>query len=173
MKIFDLKDNEIIISPEILTIEVFSDIWKADKSKNKINAYNDFKYIYHTCDFNSPYANYSDSKRSEAVKEEVIGNKEYTPSTDVTTACRVYSALKESPIERLFNGVKEKIEDITAYLKNNDFNDETSQTTLKVMDSVSKLIGQYKTLESAVKAERETMAVKIRGDKQVNSQFNE
>ena len=71
MKIFDLKDNEITISPEILTIECFETLWKSDKSKNKINAYNDFKYIYHLCDFNSPYNNYSQEKRIEAIKEEV------------------------------------------------------------------------------------------------------
>lgn len=173
MKVFDLKDNEIVISPEILTIEIFNSIWKADKSKNKKSAYDDFKYIYHLCDFNSPYANYSEAKRVESVKEEVIGNKNYEPSEDVKMACSIYRNLKESPVERLFNGVKEKIEDITTYLKHNDFNDETSQTTLKVIDSVSKLVGQYKTLESAVKAEKETTAVKIRGDKQVNSSFNE
>jgi hypothetical protein len=173
MRIFDLKDNEITVSPEVLSILVFKDIWDSDKSKNKKNAYNDFKYIYHICDFNSPYNNYSEKKREEAVKEEIIGEKTYTPSEKVLQACRVYRNLKESPIERLFYAVKDKIEDITLYFKDNDFNDETSQTTLKVIDSVSKLVGQYKTLESAVKAEKETTNVKIRGDKKVDGNFNE
>lgn len=173
MKVFDLKDDEVIISPEILTISVFNEIWSSDKSKNKKNAYNDFKYIYHLCDFNSPYNNYSEEKRIQAIKEEVLGQKDYNPSEKVKQASVVYKSLKESPIERLYNGVKNKIEDITKYLNENEFTDETSQTTLKVIDSVSKLVGQYKTLEAAVKADKETLNVKIRGDKKVDSNFNE
>ena len=173
MKVFDLKDNEIIISPEILTISAFDEIWSSDKSKNKNNAYNDFKYIYHLCDFNSPYNNYSEEKRIQAIKEEVLGQKDYNPSEKVKQACVIYKHLKESPIERLYNGVKDKIEDITKYLNENEFTDETSQTTLKVIDSVSKLVGQYKTLETAVKSEKESSTVKIRGDKKVDSNFNE
>lgn len=173
MKIFDLKDNEVIISPEILTISVFNEIWNSDKTKNKKNAFNDFKYIYHLCDFNSPYNNYSEEKRIQAIKEEVLGQKDYNPSEKVKQASVVYKSLKESPIERLYNGVKNKIEDITKYLNENEFTDETSQTTLKVIDSVSKLVGQYKTLEAAVKADKETLNVKIRGDKKVDSNFNE
>lgn len=173
MKVFDLKDDEVIISPEILTISVFNEIWNSDKSKNKKNAYNDFKYIYHLCDFNSPYNNYSEEKRIQAIKEEVLGQKDYNPSEKVKQASVVYKSLKESPIERLYNGVKNKIEDITKYLNENEFTDETSQTTLKVIDSVSKLVGQYKTLEAAVKADKETLNVKIRGDKKVDSNFNE
>ena len=173
MKVFDLKDNEVIISPEILTISVFNEIWNSDKSKNKKNAYNDFKYIYHLCDFNSPYNNYSEEKRIQAIKEEVLGQKDYNPSEKVKQASVVYKSLKESPIERLYNGIKDKIEDITKYLNENEFTDETSQTTLKVIDSVSKLVGQYKTLEAAVKADKETLNVKIRGDKKIDSNFNE
>jgi hypothetical protein len=40
------------------------------------------------------------------------------------------------------------------------------------MDSISKVISQYKTLESAVKSEKEATAIKNRGDKIVNTSFN-
>jgi len=169
MKIFDLKDNEITISPEILTIECFETLWKSDKSKNKINAYNDFKYIYHLCDFNSPYNNYSQEKR---IKEEVVGNKEYEASEQVQQACKIYKGLKETPIERLFNSVKDKIEEMSDYLKENTLDGESVTPVLKIMDSISKVISQYKTLESAVKSEKETTAIKNRGDKIVNTSFN-
>ena len=172
MKIFDLKDNEITISPEILTIECFETLWKSDKSKNKINAYNDFKYIYHLCDFNSPYNNYSQEKRIEAIKEEVVGNKEYEASEQVQQACKIYKGLKETPIERLFNSVKDKIEEMSDYLKDNTLDSESVTPVLKIMDSISKVISQYKTLETAVKSEKETTAIKNRGDKIVNTSFN-
>jgi hypothetical protein len=173
MKIFDLKDNEVVVSPEILTILVFEDIWNSDKSKNKKNAYNDFKYIYHLCDFNSPYNNYSEEKRIEAIKEEVLGEKTYLPSEKVQQACRVYKNLKETPIERLFTSVKDKIEEMSDYLKENELTDDSVTPVLKIFDSMSKIVGQYKTLETAVKSEKESTTVKIRGDKKVDSNFNE
>jgi hypothetical protein len=173
MKIFDLKDNEVIVSPEILTISVFEEIWNGDKSKNKKNAFNDFKYIYHLSDFNSPYNNYSKQKREEAIKEEVIGEKTYTPSEKVLQACKVYRELRETPIERLFTSVKDKIEEMSEYLNTNELNDNSVTPVLKIFDSMSKIVGQYKTLETAVKSEKESTTVKIRGDKKVDSNFNE
>ena len=173
MKIFDFKDNEVVVSPEILTILVFKDIWDSDKSKTKKNAYNDFKYIYHLCDFNSPYNNYSEERRIEAIKEEVIGEKTYTPDEKVKKGCLVYKELKQTPIERLFISVKDKIEEMSSYLKENELTDDSVTPVLKIFDSTSKIVGQYKTLETAVKSEKETTNVKIRGDKKVDSNFNE
>lgn len=173
MKIFDLKDNEITVSPEILTINVFKDIWDSDKSKTKKEAFNDFKYIYHLCGFNSPYNNYSEQKRIEAIKEEVVGKKDYVPSEKVKRACIVYKDLKETPIERLFTSVKDKIEEMSSYLKENELTDDSITPVLKIFDSMSKIVGQYKTLETAVKSEKETNNTKIRGDKKVDGNFNE
>jgi hypothetical protein len=173
MKVFDLKDNDLIVSPEILSISVFKDIWDSDKNKNKKDAYSNFKYIYHLCDFNSPYNNYSEEKRIEAIKEEVIGQKDYIPSEKVKQACVAYKNLKETPIERLFNSVKNKIEEMSEYLRDNELTDESVTPVLKIFDSMSKIVGQYKTLETAVKSEKENNNVKIRGDKKVDSNFNE
>jgi hypothetical protein len=173
MKVFDLKDNEVVISPEILTIEIFAEIWKEDKSKTKINACTDFKFIYHLCDFNSPYNNYSEEKRTEAIKEEVLGKKDYEPSDKVKQACEIYKRLKQSPLEVLLNSVKNKIFEFSKYLDENEVDAESTTASLKIIDSMSKVVSQYKSLESAVKAEKQDTAVKIRGDKQVNSEFNE
>jgi hypothetical protein len=173
MKVFDLKDNEVVISPEILTIEIFAEIWKEDKSKTKINACTDFKFIYHLCDFNSPYNNYSEEKRTEAIKEEVLGKKDYEPSDKVKQACEIYKRLKQSPLEVLLNSVKNKIFEFSKYLDENEVDAESTTASLKIIDSMSKVVSQYKSLESAVKAEKKDTAVKIRGDKQVNSEFNE
>jgi|688.fasta_scaffold51388_3 hypothetical protein len=173
MKIFDLKDNQVIISPEVLSIKVFKDIWDGDKTKEKINAYNSFKYIYHICDFNSPYNNYSFEKRKKAVIEEVIGNNGFEENEIIKQACQVYSSLSVTPIERLFNEAKEKIHQMADYLNNNEIDENTLPTVLKIIDSTSKIVGQYKTLEQAVKNEKETSSSRIKGDKKVDANFNE
>ena len=144
-----------------------------DNSKTKINAYTDFKFIYHLCDFNSPYNNYSEEKRTEAIKEEVLGKKDYEPSDKVKQACEIYKRLKQSPLEVLLNSVKNKIFEFSKYLDENEVDAESTTASLKIIDSMSKVVSQYKSLESAVKAEKQDTAVKIRGDKQVNSEFNE
>ena len=59
------------------------------------------------------------------------------------------------------------------YLNNNEIDENTLPTVLKIIDSTSKIVGQYKTLEQAVKNEKETSSSRIKGDKKVDANFNE
>ena len=59
------------------------------------------------------------------------------------------------------------------YLSTNELTDDSVTPVLKIFDSMSKIVGQYKTLEVAVKYEKENTSVKIRGDKKVDAYFNE
>ena len=54
MRIIDLIDSKIVISPEALCISPFSELWQSDKSKDKTLATNQIKYIWFYSDFNSP-----------------------------------------------------------------------------------------------------------------------
>ena len=83
MRIFQQKDNNIIVSPEVLTIPEFSAIWKADKTKDKVEAFKAFTYIYHTVDYNSPYSNYPKDKKDESIKQDMLGDPEYKVSDKV------------------------------------------------------------------------------------------
>ena len=55
MKLFDLKNSRVIISPEALLIPEFERLWRRDTSKNKEKALKELSYVYFTCDYKSPY----------------------------------------------------------------------------------------------------------------------
>ena len=174
MKIFDLKDDEIIISPEMLTIDVFNTIWIKDKTKNKINAFNDFKYIYHLCDYNSPYSNCANYERENKIKEEVLNDKKYTASAEVEKGVKVYKNLLESPLTRLLDATKRKIDDIVVLFNTTKPEDYKQAKEAKdIMSGLGLIASGLKTLETEVRKEKENMGAKYRGEKIVNAPFNE
>ena len=86
MKVFELKDNQIIIDPNFLTIPEFGAIWDKDKTKDKHTAVTHFTYIYHVCDHASPYSNYPIAKRMEAVQADLITDPKWKQSKEIREA---------------------------------------------------------------------------------------
>ena len=72
MKILDLVNGQVVITPEALCISPFSELWQEDKSKTKANATNQIKYIWFFSDFNSPYYQQSESDRHSLILADVI-----------------------------------------------------------------------------------------------------
>ena len=55
MKLLDLKNSRVVISPEALLIPEFQKIWEKDKSKDKEKALKELSYVYFICDYKSHY----------------------------------------------------------------------------------------------------------------------
>lgn len=174
MKIFDIIDHTVVVSPEILTIKCFKDIWELDKSKLKENAYRDFTYIYHMCDYNSPYSNYPSNERTNSVKEEVLGDKKYTPSKEVNVAIEQYKKLIESPLTRLLEASKKRIDDIVDYFNGNTVEDiSEAKISGDILKNIGATAASFKNLEDEVRKTRENSGGKNRGNVHVNSEFSE
>lgn len=173
MKIFDNINNVITVSPEVLTIPQFAVIWNADKTKAKDNAYKAFTFIYHMCDYNSPYANFPEDKKSETVKQDCLGDKDYKPSKDIIDAVYKYKELQETPLQRLLKATKNKIDDIAEYLENTEINDDNVKNILDAFGKISTTVANFDKLQQAVEKEKDTSSNRVRGGKDINSDFNE
>lgn len=174
MKIFDLIDNNVKVSPEILTIKAFKDIWDNDKSKNKDLAYKDFTYIYHMCDYNSPYSNYPVETRGESIKQEVIGDDKYKVNKLIEEGISQYKTLIETPLTRLLEASKKKIDDIVDLFNDSEpENMGEAEKAAKVMEKIGAISAGLKSLEEQVKKEKESFTSRIRGDKNVNSRYSD
>jgi len=173
MRIFQQKDNNIIVSPEVLTIPEFSAIWKADKTKDKVEAFKAFTYIYHTVDYNSPYSNYPKDKKDESIKQDMLGDPEYKVSDKVTKALTKYKQLQETPLQRLMQAAKNKIDDIATYLETTSVDDESIKLVLEVYKNISTAVSNFDKLQQAVEKEVEKQSSRNRGDIQVNTDYNE
>ena len=47
MRILDIKNGKLEITPEALGLKYFKTLWDRDKSKDKTKAYNDILYVYY------------------------------------------------------------------------------------------------------------------------------
>lgn len=166
MKIFNIRDYNIDIEPEVLTVSEFKVIWDKDKSKDKSLAYNTFRWIYYMGDAASPYANYPELQKQEYINLDCFKHKEYNPSKEVLAALSKYKEISETPIQRLYNSVKLKIDDISEYLTNTKVDEDTLVSVLKVIESTSKLVTQMANLQDAVNKEIHT-TTKTRGNKDI------
>lgn len=166
MKLFNIKDLNISIEPEVLTVSEFKKIWDKDKSKDKAHAYNVLRWIYYMGDAGSPYANYPEAQKEEYINLDCFKTTAFTPTKEVTDALNKYKELSETSIQRLYKAVKAKIDDISNYLTNTEIDDDTLPSVLKVIEQTSKLVTQMAHLEDAVNKEIHA-STKTRGNKDV------
>lgn len=173
MKIFDLINNQVVVSAEVLTVPQFSTIWNSDKSKNKDKAFKEFTYIYHLSDWNSPYANFPQHKKEETVKSDCIGDPKYKPSKEVEEAIKAYKDIRETPLQRLLQAARNKVDDIATYLDSTTIDDDNIKSILDAFGKISTTIANFDKLQDAVNKEKGKDTTHFRGDKEVNTDFNE
>jgi len=165
MKIFEIKDGAIQLDPEVMSIPAFHAVWQADKTKKKDKAFAELTYIYHMCDFNSPYSNFPVSKRAENVKEDVMQDTKYKPSKVVTIAMEKYKELSHTPKQRLYLSCKRKLDDLAYFMDETDINDDTLKPVLEMFNKLTATISNFDKLEEAVSKEQKTNNTTRRGER--------
>lgn len=163
MKIFNLKDYNIIVEPEVLLVPEFKVIWDKDKSKHKEEAYKWFTYIFMLTDFSSPYSNLPHNKKELEIKKSILRDEKIKIPDYVVEAKQKYIELSELPTQRLLDTVNFKLDEIDNYLRNNEFNDDNADTQNKIMERIAKYIGQREVLEDAVSKEKSKGSVRRGG----------
>lgn len=172
-KVFDIKENNVYITPDALSIKVFKEIYEADKSKDKLYANDVIAFIYHTCDPNSPYSDILEDERDSKVITEVVTVKDFKISEDINKARQIYKSLILTPLDTLLASSKQAINDISTFLRETAEDPKDLQTKLEMMTKFSKFINEFQGLEKTVKKERESAKGRYRGDLQIESKFNE
>jgi len=154
MKIFSLRDFNIIVEPEVLLVPEFKTLWDRDKSKSKNKVYDELKYIYFVYDSASPYSNMPKEARETTVKMDVMKDKKYKPDEQVNSAIKKFLDLSETSSQRLLISVKNKIDEIAISLDETPYTDDNSAEQIKAIDSTGKLIERLQYLEEVVNKEK-------------------
>lgn len=97
MKILDFKDNKPVISPEIVSISPFKEIWEKDKTKDKSKATDKLKYVWFFVDYNSPYFKYPERDRKDLILGSIVKDKGFKVDKDVLAAIEKFKELNYSP----------------------------------------------------------------------------
>ena len=65
--LFDIENQEVVISPQALQIAAFRTIWTRDRDKYKVIAKKELAYVYYMSDYKSPYMNKEENERQEMI----------------------------------------------------------------------------------------------------------
>lgn len=107
MKLFEEINHRVTVAPEALTIPEFKKLLTRDRTKLKEQAVEDLAFVYHMCDYRSPYAVYpSDSRRSEIIKGQKL-RKSFKMDAEIKKAMARYVEFSTTPTLRSLVAIKD------------------------------------------------------------------
>ena len=170
MGLFDLKDDKLIINPDSLSIPAFKEIWDRDESEDKSKAYNEICYIYHMCDFKSPYAAHEESKREKEIIKDFIKKEGWKPDKKLSLCIEKYKKFQSTHSMRLLSSARDVVDKMAGYFRKVDFEemDEegrpiyTAKDVSANLEKIGKIIESLDKVEEKVKKEI-TVQSHIRG----------
>lgn len=127
MKIFEISNNQPIVTVEALMIPEFKKVWDRDKTKDKSKAYNELRYIYFSTDYKSLYLSIEEEYRNEKLIEDFIGIKNWKPDKDITEACNKYKEFQRTPTMRFLEDNQKAMESMGKYFRNINWDESTER----------------------------------------------
>lgn len=170
MKLFEIVNNQPVLTPEILLIPQFKLLWDRDKDTNKDNAKNELAYIYFLLDFQSPYLAYNEDEREEIITQDLFKTKNYNPDKDIVAAMQKYQEFTETPATNLLKGVRVGLDKVRRFLIDVDLDERTKAGTAvhkpgditKAMSDADKMVESYNKLVEKARTEQ-AYSEKLRG----------
>lgn len=168
--IFEVRDDQLTVSNDVLSVGSFRAIWDHDKTKKKASAMDHFLYIYHMHHPKSPYSGYPDAERESAIRERELSGTLRT-SKRLQAAIEDFKKLRDDadPLFRLFQSAKGVLFKMTSFYDDIDPKDENFDIK-QVTDAMIKLdalVKAYDSLETQVKEKIYTQT-KTRGNREIN-----
>jgi hypothetical protein len=149
MNIFDLINNEPIITIEGLHIPEFTVLWKLDKKADKLKASGAIKYVYHMASPASIYAKSSPEDRPLLVREDCIVN-DWFPEKEIQLAIDKVKILEETEAMRFLASAEYALKKLEEFNYSVDFKalDDKGKPIYNVRDVVNTIKEAGKLFES-------------------------
>lgn len=150
MKFFRIEDNKLVVEPEVLTVDVFTQIWKRDKTKGKDNALKDFIYIFYMGSFDSPIFFLPEDKRKDEVMKYYIKDDKYKADALVVEGISTLKAVNTTPAMLLLQDSYILVDKLRGYFTSVDFKelDDNGKPIYSAKDAMASLANVGKVLES-------------------------
>lgn len=151
IKVFDIENDNIVISPTIFLVKEFKELYDEDKEKGLLM----FKYLYLLYHYDSPYLNIPEHEKSEQICQDL----KITFSLDddlIQAAIKKAEELYMTPTRRFYVNAKEGMEKMGEYLKTASLTagrDGNLSAVLSALKSVGAITSQFKILEKEYKEE--------------------
>ncbi len=178
MKLFEIKNWELVVSEEAWGLLPFKKILDRDKGKDKETAIKELLFIYFFCDIRSDYLAMKEVDRIPEIKKDVGLKDSWKIDSCIQEALDLYSKF-QSPLETLYKqtlnataAIGEYLDNSKALLSERDasgrpVNDISKITT--AVKSVPKLMADLKAAYKEVVKEKEDLDNKKKGSKSFNT----
>lgn len=164
MKLLEYKDYEIIVSPEALLVRPIRKLYNQDRSKSKESFMQQMSYLFFMVDPRSTYAYMTDEKaRSEAIIKQEGLPKNFTPSSTLEEAMKIYGEHTITSSSQLLTSVRVAIDALVEEMNESkdilkERTDKGARVTktndlIQSINNVMKMIPQLQDLERKVAAE--------------------
>lgn len=150
MKLFEFTQDEVIVNQDLLQIAVFQ------KLLNQKDYKQIFAYIYHLCDYSSPYAIYPEEVRQQMLLQDILNGKK--PNKDIEIAITKYRELATTESLLLLESARNAVRKLRDYFDTVDFtmSEEPGKEAKDLManlKSVGAIIQALKDWEEQIKKE--------------------
>ena len=173
MKIFEIVNNNPVVTTECLLIPEFAKLWQRDKSKTKDTAYSELQYVYFSSDYKSLYLAWDKETREERLVEDFIKKKGWTPDKEILAAIKKYKEFQNTPTMRFLESNQNAMESFTKYYNDIDWDEldasgkRPKYDITKVTTSIKQaggIIDNIEKLKDKVAKEQNLNEVKARGN---------
>jgi len=163
MRLLSFKNNKVIISPEIVSITPFKEIWEKDKSKDKEKATNKLKYLWFYIDYESPYFKYSEKEKHEKILTNVLKDTKFKVDEELKVAMDSYRELNYTPAIETVDSAMTFVKQIQKFFKTVDLNEvKNAKQVTDIFANMPKIIASLN--EAKAQAEKEQSSnLKVRG----------
>lgn len=154
MKIFDVENNKVILTPACLLIPEFAVLVK--KFENPIPA---LSYVEFMKNPESPYAGVPELDKSETIARDV-GVDFSLDDVDIDNALEKAEELYLTPTRRFYFQAKKGLENLGEYLANTTISggrDGNDSAVSQMLKSVGKITTEFQQLEKIYKEEVATL----------------
>jgi len=163
LKIIDLVEDKLIISPECLAISPFSELWANDKSKSKAIATAQIKYIWFYTDFSSPYFQQPERVRGKMIALDVLKDKDFKETKEVKECIAKYKELSSTPATRMVEAANILAGKMESYFKDVDLSSVDVKKVTDIFINMPKIVSSLKEAEKKCMEEIND-GVKVRGN---------
>lgn len=121
MKLFEMKDYNLLVDETAWGLLPFKTILKRDKNRNKETAFKEMLFIYHYIDIRSDYMYIVDNNtRYKEIKKDIGLPDDWKIDKVIQDALDYYEKMSITPTAKLYKSALKAADDIAKYLEMTD-----------------------------------------------------
>src|ERR1035437_960220 len=163
MKIFKLKDHQLIPTEECYSFPELKVLIDRDKSANKTKAFNGIGFVFHMCDPISNFFNYPSGIKEQEIIKSFIQDSKFKQDKEIKNAIIAYKKSIETAKQRMLNMWTDKMDEITDYIKRLPVDEDTIKLLMEAATKVGNIISTIDKLEISLEKGKDKED-KVRGN---------